>query len=342
MKRRILVTGGCGFIGSHTIVDLLGNDFDVVSIDNLINSSESVLDGIEAITGKRIKNLKIDLCDRKTALHAIRSEGPFDGIIHFAALKSVEESVHYPYKYLQNNLDSTLTVLAAMEEFSISRMIFSSSCTVYGIPDQLPVTEQTPIAQAENPYGSTKQMGEMMSQQFAERSGRKKIISLRYFNPAGAHPSYHIGESATQKANNLVPVITETVMGLRDTMIVFGNDYQTRDGSCVRDFIHVMDLANAHTLALKHLFGSNDDSAFSVYNVGSGSGITVLEAIQAFEESTKLKVPYTIGPRRPGDVPAIYADYVKINTALRWTPKYTLQEIMKSAWEWEKVRRRSA
>lgn len=339
MGGRILVTGGCGFIGSHTIVDLIDNGFEVVSIDNLVNSSERVLDGILAITGKRVKNYNVDLCNKKEALAVIKGEAPFDGIIHFAALKSVEESVHQPLRYLRNNIDSTLTVLEAMQEASIDKMIFSSSCTVYGIPDALPVTEITPIAEATNPYGATKQIGEIMSQQFAERTIQKQVISLRYFNPAGAHPSYLIGEAPSQVANNLVPVITETVYGLREKMTVFGNDYATRDGSCVRDFIHVMDLAGAHTLAIKHLLQSTSVKSYSVYNVGSGDGITVLEAIHAFEESTGLKVPYAIGPRRAGDVPAIYADFIKIKDDLGWTPKFSLLQIMQSAWEWEKLRR---
>jgi UDP-glucose 4-epimerase len=336
---KILVTGGCGYIGSHTIVDLIESGYDVISVDNGMNSSFDVLDGIEAITGKRIINIDVDLSETDEALEKIKAHGPFKGIIHFAALKSVEESVFHPLLYFRNNIGSTITTIALMETLDIPHLIFSSSCTVYGAPDKLPVTEDTPLGHAENPYGATKQTGEIMYDQYFRHKAGKSGISLRYFNPAGAHPSAIIGESSRQKATNLVPVITETAIGVREQIIVFGDDYPSRDGSCIRDYVHVTDLARAHTLALDALIGKKNHRSYDVYNLGIGEGVTVLEAIHAFEETTGIKVNYKIGPRRSGDVGAIYADNSLVAEQLGWKPTQDIQSIMRSAWAWEKARR---
>ena len=339
-KAKILVTGGCGYIGSHTIVDLIESGYEVVSADNGINSSFDVLDGIEKITGVRVRNINIDLSHSNEVVKAVEPFGPFQGIIHFAALKSVEESVYQPLRYYQNNMGSTLSTMILMEALNIPHLIFSSSCTVYGAPEHLPVTEETPLGRAENPYGATKQTGEILYDQFFKSVSGKSGISLRYFNPAGAHPSALIGESSINKATNLVPVITETAIGLRKELIVFGDDYPSRDGSCIRDYIHVMDLANAHTLALDYLLKKKNQHAYEVFNLGMGEGVTVLEAIFAFEKSTNVNVNYKIGPRRPGDVAAIYADNSRIADQLGWQPKQDIHAIMRSAWEWEKARRK--
>ena len=336
---KVLVTGGCGYIGSHTIVDLIQSGYDVVSLDNGLNASFDVLDGIEAITGVRVPNINTDLSEDE-AVEAIRPYGPFGGIIHFAALKSVEESVYHPLRYFRNNVGGTLTTLAMMEAYNIPHLIFSFSCTVYGSPSKLPVTEDTPMGRAESPYGATKQTGEILYDQYFRKQREKTGISLRYFNPAGAHPSALIGESSTNKATNLVPVITETAMGLRDEVVVFGDDYPSRDGSCVRDYVHVMDLARAHTQALPPLLAHRQEQSYEVYNLGMGEGVTVLEAIHAFESSTGERVNYRIGPRRPGDVPMIYADNTRITQRLGWKPEMDIREIMRTAWAWEKARRR--
>ncbi|HUR30852.1 MAG TPA: UDP-glucose 4-epimerase GalE [Saprospiraceae bacterium] len=344
-KERILVTGGLGYIGSHTIVDLIEAGYDVVSLDNEINSSADVLIGIEKITGKKVENIHVDLSRKDETLDAVRKYGSFDGIIHFAALKSVEESVFKPIFYFQNNVEGSITILNMMEEFDIPFLIFSSSCTVYGSPDKLPVTEDTPFDKAESPYGATKQACEILYEQYFKSAAKKNAqstktaaaVSLRYFNPAGAHSSALIGESPINKPTNLVPVITSTVKQGGE-MKVHGKDYPTRDGSCIRDYVHIMDLARAHTLALEYLLSKNNSEPYEAYNLGIGEGVTVFEAIKAFEEATGEKVNFTIGPRRAGDVPAIYADPSLITTRLGWRPDHNIHSIMKSAWEWEKVR----
>jgi UDP-glucose 4-epimerase len=337
-KKRILVTGGCGYIGSHTIVELVEAGYEVVSVDNGINSSFEVLAGIEKITGVRVINLDVDLSDTDRSLELIRPYGPFDGIIHFAALKRVEESVRKPLQYFTNNVGSTLTTLVLVEELNIPHLIFSSSCTVYGTPIHLPVTEATPISPAENPYGATKQTGEILYDQFFRYKDGLNGISLRYFNPAGAHPSALIGEASLVPSTNLIPVITETAIGRRKEIIVHGDDYPTRDGSCIRDYIHVMDLAKAHTMALEYLLESKNERPYEVFNLGIGLGVTVLEAIYAFESATGMKVNYRIGPKRPGDVPAIYADNTLITERIGWQPEFNIDDIMKSAWDWEQER----
>jgi len=337
---RILVTGGLGYIGSHTIVDLLEQSYDVVSLDNEINSSIDVLDGIEKITGKKIENIHVDLSDAQETLNAVRKYGRFDAIMHFAALKSVEESVYNPTLYFQNNIGGAITTLMMMDDLQIPHLIFSSSCTVYGSPEKLPVTENTPFGKAESPYGASKQACEIMYDQYFKRSPGKTGVSLRYFNPAGAHSSALIGESSRNKATNLVPVVTETAYGIREETIVFGDDYNTRDGSCVRDYIGIMDLGKAHTLALQYLQENKNVQSYEVYNLGIGEGVTVLEAIKAFEEATGVKVNYRIGPRRAGDVPEIYADHSLITSRMGWMPSENIQTIMRTAWEWEKNRRK--
>ena len=333
-KKKILVTGGCGYIGSHTIVDLLNNGFDAVSIDNLSNSSESVLDGIEQTTGQRIKNHNIDLADRATTLNFFKEQS-FDGVIHFAALKHVGESVEQPLRYFHNNLNSLLHVIEGMELSGSNNLIFSSSCSVYGNSDALPVTEKTPWQEAECPYARTKQMGENILTDYCFAHPDFSTVLLRYFNPAGAHPDCHIGESPSNPASNLAPVITETAIGKRTEMTVFGDDYDTRDGSCIRDYIHVMDLARAHTLALAYLLEKREKSNCEIFNLGIGEGVSVLEAIQAFESVSGQQLNYKIGPRRAGDVVAIYADSEKAKRELHWTPQYDINDIMKTAWAWQ-------
>lgn len=333
--QKVLVTGGCGYIGSHTIVDLLDNGYEVISIDNLSNADEKALKGIKQITGKNVKNYRIDLCDSKKTRKVFEQNPGIVGIIHFAALKSVGESVFQPLRYFHNNNESLVNVLACAEEFSVPSFIFSSSCSVYGNATELPVTESTPLQEAECPYARTKQMGEKIIEDFTKVSKHVRAISLRYFNPAGAHESALIGESPRNKASNLVPVITETAIGKRPSMEVFGSDYETRDGSCVRDYIHVMDLAAAHTACLRFLSENKDTVPHEIFNVGIGDGVTVLEAIHAFEKVSGQKLNYVVGPRRPGDVVAIYANPKKAAQILGWKPKMDIEAIMKTAWAWQ-------
>ena len=332
--KKILVTGGCGYIGSHTILDLIENGFEVISVDNNSRSSTRLLEGIEKISGKKVKNYKVDLCNFDDTHAIFQENADIIGIIHFAAFKSVGESVEKPLLYFENNLVSLINLLKCVEEFEISYFVFSSSCTIYGNPDKIPVTENTPPKPAESPYGYTKQMGEQIINEFA-RANRIKCILLRYFNPAGAHTSSLLGEYPIEKPQNLVPAITQTAIGKIQTLEVFGDDYPTRYGSCVRDFIHVCDLAHAHTLALQYLLDNRNQGYCDVFNLGTGSGITVLEAIRAFENITGVKLNYIIAPRRPGDVIAIYANNDKARQLLKWNPKFSLDDIMLTAWKWE-------
>lgn len=334
---KILVTGGCGYIGSHTLVDLIDNGFEVLSIDNLINASESILDGVKAITGKTVQNYAVDLCDKAATKAVFQAHPDIAGIIHFAALKYVGESVEQPLRYFRNNLDSLLNILECMLEFGVKNIIFSSSCSVYGNATELPVTESTPFQNAESPYARTKQMGEHILQDFCFQEKNTNAVILRYFNPAGAHESTLIGEAATA-ATNLVPVITETAAGKRASMTVFGADYPTRDGSCVRDYIHVMDLANAHTKAIQYLLANQQESNCETFNLGIGEGVTVLEAIKAFEEVAGQKLNYIIGPRRAGDVVAIYANNNRATERLGWLAQRSITDIMRTAWAWEQKR----
>jgi UDP-glucose 4-epimerase len=333
--KKILVTGGCGYIGSHTIVDLIENGFDVISIDNNSRSSTLLLERIEKITGKKIKNYKVDLCDFNDTNAVFEENDDIAGIIHFAAYKAVGESVERPLMYFENNLMSLINLLKCVEFFKVPYFVFSSSCTVYGNPDHIPVTEETPTKPAESPYGYTKQMGEQIIGEFAKANKDTKYILLRYFNPAGAHPSALIGELPLGKPQNLVPVITQTAIGKMPGVTVFGDQYPTRDGSCLRDFIHVCDLAHAHTLALKFLIHNNVTKNPDVFNLGTGNGITVLETIKAFEEVSGKPLNYKIGPNRPGDVIAIYANNDKAKETLGWNPQYTLTDILATAWKWE-------
>ena len=335
MMKKILVTGGCGYIGSHTIVDLLQNGFAVISADNNSRSDAGILKGVEKITGIKIKNYSVDLCIFDDTCAIFQENPDIAGIIHFAAYKSVGESVEKPLLYFQNNLDSLINILRCAAEFHVPHFVFSSSCTVYGNPDNTPVTEETPFKPAQSPYGSTKQMGEEIVQQLMNSSSGMQAILLRYFNPVGAHPSNHIGEITVGKPANLVPAITQTAIGKLPQMQVFGNDYPTKDGTCVRDFIHVCDIAHAHTLALNFLIENKNQTNCDVFNLGTGNGYTVLELIKNFENISNLPLNYTIAARRPGDVIAIYANNDKAKNLLGWFTKYNLQDMLQTAWNWE-------
>ena len=332
--KKILVTGGCGYLGAHTLVDLIENGFDVISADNNSRSNESILDAVEKITGKKIKNYKINLCIYDDTVAIFQENPDLVGIIHFAAYKSVSESVKKPLLYFENNLNSLINILTCADEFSVSNFIFSSSCTVYGNPDSIPVTEETSMKLAQSAYGATKQMGEQIVSD-AVNSNNNLAILLRYFNPVGAHPSGLMGELPLGKPENLVPAITQTAVGKLPVMKLWGNDYDTRDGSCVRDYIHVCDIAHAHTLALNYLLQNKNETNCDVFNLGTGDGLTVLEIINEFEKTSGVKLNYEIGPRRPGDVIAIYANNDKAKKMLGWNPVFNLQDMMSTAWKWE-------
>lgn len=331
---KILVTGGCGYIGAHTIVDLIENGFDVISADNNSRSSDVILESVEKITGKKVKNYKVDLCIYDDTVAIFQENPGISGIIHFAAFKSVGESVKKPLLYFENNLNSLINILKCADEFNIENFVFSSSCTVYGNPDIIPVTEESPLKAAESAYGATKQMGEQIVQE-AVNCNNTKAILLRYFNPVGAHPSSLIGEMPLGRPENLVPAITQTAIGKLPMMQVWGNDYETRDGSCVRDYIHVCDIAHAHTLALNYLLENKNRSNCDVFNLGTGDGHTVLEVIKEFEKASGVKLNYKMGPRRSGDVIAIYANNDKAKSVLGWNPKFSLYEMLETAWKWE-------
>ncbi len=331
---KILVTGGCGYIGTHTIVDLVQNGFEVICADNNSRSNEAMLNGVEKIIGKKVKNYKVDLCIYDDTFAIFQENPGIKGIIHFAAYKAVGESVEEPLMYFENNLNSLINILKCAAEFNVPNFVFSSSCTVYGNPDSIPVTETTPQKPAESPYGATKQMGEQIIKDTV-KSNAVNAILLRYFNPVGAHPSIHIGELPIGKPANLVPAITQTAIGKLPMMNVFGTDYDTRDGSCLRDYIHVCDIAHAHTLALNYLIANKNKSNCEVFNLGTGNGYTVLEVIAAFEKVSGVKLNYKLGPRRAGDVVAIYANNSKAKNDLGWTPVLGLNEMMDTAWKWE-------
>jgi UDP-glucose 4-epimerase len=332
--KKILVTGGCGYIGVHTIVDLIQNGFEVISVDNNSRSNEDILINAAAITGKKIKNYAVDLCDLESTENIFKEHRDILGIIHFAAFKAVGESVDQPLLYYQNNLTSLVNILKCAEAFNVPHFVFSSSCTVYGNPDSIPVTEATPQKPAESPYGATKQMGEVIVTD-AVKSNEMQAILLRYFNPVGAHPSILLGEIPLGRPANLVPAITQTAIGKLPAMEVYGNDYDTRDGSCLRDFIHVSDIAHAHTLALNYLIDKKNKTKTEIFNLGTGDGYTVLEVIAAFERVSGVKLNYSIGPRRSGDVIAIYANNNKAKNELGWIPQYNLDVMMDTAWKWE-------
>jgi UDP-glucose 4-epimerase len=381
---KVLVTGACGYIGSHTLVGLIAAGHDPVSIDDNSRSSESILDGVEKITGKRVKNYRVDLRSAPLTKACFSENRDAIAVIHFAAYKTVPESVARPLLYYDNNINSLLNVLRCTDEYGIPGFIFSSSCSVYGNSKELPVTEDTPFGEAECPYARTKQMGEQIIQDFSKVS-RTSFVSLRYFNPVGAHPSGELGEVPQGEPDNLVPRITRTAIGRLPEFVVHGNDYNTRDGTCIRDYIHVSDIARAHVLAIEYLRGTGDGrretgqpgnrdgnspprhkdtksgpdgnllrplgdlgglggsipvsgspaSSVQTFNLGSGTGTTVLEAIEAFERATGQKLNYRLGPRRPGDVEAIYANNGKATTELGWQPRLDTDEMMRTAWLWE-------
>lgn len=332
---KILVTGGCGYIGSHTIVDLITNGYEVISVDNNSRSNPGILDGVEKITGKKVKNYKVDLCNFDDTHAVFQENEDIEGIIHFAAYKAVGESVEKPLMYYENNLNSLLNLLKCVQEFEIPYFVFSSSCTVYGSPDHIPVVEATPIKPAESPYGATKQMGEQILTSFAQISKITNIIILRYFNPVGAHPSIEIGELPIGRPQNLVPAITQTAIGKLPKMQVFGDDYETRDGSCLRDYIHVSDISHAHTLAIQFLENEKNLGNYEIFNLGTGNGVTVLEAIRSFEKISGVKLNYEIGPRRAGDIMAIYANNDHAVKSLGWEIQYGIDDMMRTAWQWE-------
>ena len=332
--KKILVTGGAGYIGSHTVVELVKAGYDPVVIDNFIYSDGSLIAGIEKITGKKVNFHKGDCCDKSFVADIFKTQGPLDAVIHFAALKSVGESVAKPLEYHQNNVGSLLTLLEVMKENSVTDFIFSSSCTVYGQPDQIPVNETAPFKRAESPYGATKQICERILEDVSVTGYR--VISLRYFNPIGAHPSFHIGEMAIGTPNNLIPYVTQTAAGLREKLTVFGNDYNTPDRFCIRDYIHVVDVAIAHVKALEYLKAQSFKKLYDAFNLGSGQGVSVLEIIEKFKSVTGAGLPYEVGPRRPGDVEKVYADPVKANKVLNWKTTFSIEDALLHAWEWQK------
>jgi len=339
---RILVTGGTGYIGSHTVVELMESGFDVVIIDNLSNSEITVLDGIASITGKKPDFVQADLRDKDATFELFRAFPDIEAIIHFAAFKAVGESVMKPLEYYHNNLNSLIHLISAMEEFKVCNMVFSSSCTVYGEPDSLPVSEQAPVKKATSPYGNTKQIAEEILQDARVPNPELKFISLRYFNPVGAHPSAAIGELPIGIPNNLVPFITQTAIGIREELKVFGDDYDTTDGSAIRDYINVVDLAKAHVLAIKRMLDGKQKEAYEVFNLGTGKGVSVLEVIRSFERATGQKFRYKIVGRREGDVEKVYADPTFANEELGWKAEKSLDETLLSAWNWEKKIRSKA
>lgn len=337
--KKVLVTGGTGYIGSHTAVELINEGFDVIIIDNLSNSDITVLDGIEQITGYRPEFHQIDLKDKKAVSEFFEEHTSLDSIVHFAAYKAVGESTEKPLMYYRNNLLSTLHLLEHMVQYSVPHIVFSSSCTVYGQPDKLPVDESAPIKKPLSPYGSTKQMSERMIEDAATANNVVKGIALRYFNPIGAHPSALIGEKPEGIPDNLLPFITQTALGLRDELKVFGDDYNTPDGTAIRDYINVVDLAKAHVKAIRRLQDNKNKSDYEFFNVGTGKGNSVMEIINAFEKATGQRIKHKITGRRPGDVEQVYADTRYANEELGWKAEATLEETLRSAWNWEKYAR---
>lgn len=336
MNRKILVTGGTGYIGSHTTVELINKGFEVVIIDNLYNSEAEVIDRIRQITGIRPELEVFDICDSERLNNFFKKHKDIAGIIHFAAYKAVGESVNKPLEYYRNNLLTLINLLDGMRTFGVPGLVFSSSCTVYGQPEKLPVSESAPLQPAMSPYGNTKQICEEIIRDTSASDSNIKAISLRYFNPIGAHPSALIGELPRGVPENLVPFITQTAYGLREELKVFGDDYDTPDGSCVRDYLHVVDLAKAHVTAVNRLIENRNKSNYEIFNLGTGTGVSVLEAISSFERVTGIKLRYRITDRRPGDIEKIWADPSLANRELGWKTVSTLDEAMKTAWEWEK------
>ncbi len=335
MKKKILVTGGAGYIGSHTAVALHNAGYTPVIVDNFSNSSKNVLQGLEKIIGISLPLYEIDCNDKPAMKSVFEKEGNIEGVIHFAAYKAVGESVKEPLKYYQNNIGSLLVLLELMEQFEVKNLVFSSSCTVYGQPDELPVTEQTPTKPANSPYGRTKQMCEDILSDLTKSKSPVRSVALRYFNPVGAHESALIGELPNGVPANLIPFVTQTAAGIREQITVFGNDYNTADGTCIRDYIHVMDLADAHTKAFEYLDRVKETSFYDTINVGTGQGNSVLEVLETFEKVSGQKVNYRIGDRREGDVEQVYANVDKANKVLNWETKYDLERSLTDAWRWE-------
>jgi UDP-glucose 4-epimerase len=331
---KILVTGGLGFIGSHTVVELINAGYEPVIVDDLSNSDPKILDQLAKIIGYKPVFHQLDLCDEQGVKDLAVTEPDIAGIIHFAAFKAVGESVQYPLKYYRNNFYSLLNLLDAYKDKPVN-FVFSSSCTVYGQPEVLPVTENAPVQPAQSPYGNTKQIAEEILKDMIAAGSSYKVISLRYFNPVGAHETALIGELPIGVPQNLVPFITQTAIGKREKITVFGDDYNTPDGSCVRDYIHVVDLAKAHVAALR-LLEKDSFKGYDVFNLGTGNGSTVLQVIHAFERATGIKVNYQIGPRRGGDVEQVWGDVTKSANGLNWKAELDLDTMMSSAWEWEK------
>ena len=334
-EQKILVTGGTGYIGSHTVVELINAGYKPVIVDNFSNSSSRILDQIEKISGVKPEFYNFDLCDQKATEDFIKANQDIKGIIHFAAFKAVGESVLQPLKYYRNNFYSLINLLQVFEGTKVN-FVFSSSCTVYGQPDELPVNESAPVKKAESPYGNTKQIAEEILWETAQVDDKLNVISLRYFNPVGAHSTALIGELPIGVPQNLVPFITQSAIGKRGAITVYGNDYDTADGSCIRDYIHVVDLAKAHVAAIKLMETRTGAENYSTYNLGTGRGSSVLEVINAFENATGVKLNYTIGPRRKGDIEKVYGDVGKAERELGWKTELDLTEMMRSAWAWEK------
>ena len=332
---KILVTGGAGFIGSHTVVELAAAGYTPVIVDNFQNSERSVLQGLERIMGRPVICYEADCADTSELEHILQREGNIAGVIHFAADKAVGESVQHPLKYYRNNIGSTVAVLEAMQAHDVHNFVFSSSCTVYGEPEQLPVTEQSPVQPAASPYGNTKQVCEEIIRDVVGSGARLKALSLRYFNPIGAHPSAEIGELPLGVPANLVPFITQTAAGIRQQLSVFGHDYPTADGTCIRDYIHVVDLAQAHVRALEVLAGQPAEHSYDFVNIGTGAGATVLQVITTFEQATGVKVNYRLTDRRPGDVVQIFASVEKSKRLLGWQTELSLEQALLDAWRWQ-------
>ena len=333
--RSVLVSGGAGYIGSHTTVELINAGYDVVIVDNLSNSDMGAVEGVRKITGVDVPFVQVDCCDLE-GFRKVFEQYEFDSVIHFAASKAVGESVQKPLEYYRNNLTSFMNVITLMREFGRRNIVFSSSCTVYGEPEKQPVTEQTPRKPATSPYGNTKQMCEDILRDSVTAYDGLKGIALRYFNPIGAHPSALIGELPRGVPQNLVPYITQTAAGLRECLTVFGDDYPTPDGSCIRDYIDIVDLAKAHVAAIRRMIEDQNKHSYEIFNIGTGRGVSVLELVHKFEEVNHVKLNYKIGPRREGDIVAIWADPTLANTELGWKAGRTLDETLASAWAWEK------
>lgn len=338
MKKTILVTGGTGFIGSHTTVELQQAGYDVVIVDNLSNSKKEVLDGIEKITGVRPAFEQVDCCDTETLEKVFQSYPGIEGIIHFAASKAVGESVEKPLMYYRNNINSLINLLELMPKYNVKGIIFSSSCTVYGqpTPENLPVTEQAPIQKALSPYGNTKQINEEIIQDYIHSGAPIKSIILRYFNPIGAHPSALIGELPIGVPMNLIPFVTQTAIGVREQLKVFGNDYDTPDGTCIRDYIYVVDLAKAHVKAMQRVLDNPDSEAVECFNIGTGKGVSTLEVVEGFEKATGVKLNWAYAPRREGDIEKVWGNVDKANTVLGWKADTPLDEVLSTAWKWQK------